>query len=287
MSVSEPGWNTRPNLQSIVADLEMFVRKGAGFWRGFNFQFQALPALRVVSDREASDGGPDAYNDAVEGVLEGAILALENPSRAAALHLFGFSDEGRKEIGKTKRGDLAAEAIYTNGRSFRRKGKDLKTKESHLIEAVAESLLKLESEGGVGEKKPRLLYVEDTERWTTVAKEALPDYEVICAESLGKAMFALVNEGPFALVLVDPNLTDLDEGDGLEVLEYLRDRMPEVPRVVVTGSRFPGAITKTLGKRYGVSEILIKGDYTLPDLRSTIDSLVNESISNKEGSDGY
>ncbi len=260
-------------LRAVIADLEEFVSKGAGFWRGAGLNLSELAALPIVANRESSEDGPDARNHAIEQVLEEAITRLEQPPRDAARHLFGFSEEGRDKKGKIARCELAAKALFTNTRSFRRAGaRGEKSKLGHLIERVGISLLALDDQEAPGENAPlRLLYVEDTPAWTTIVCEALPDYEVTCANTLRTAMEELVDGGPFALVLVDPNLTDLDDGAGLEVLEYLRDRMPDTPRIVVTGSPLPGAMTRTLGERYGVSEILIKGDYSLPDLRSTIE----------------
>lgn len=270
-----------PSFDEVVCDLEAFVSKGAGFWRAFNVDLETLAGMAVVTGRESPEDGPDARNQAIEEALEAAICDLQMPMREAARDFFGFSDAGRRLKGKTARGNLAAKALHMDGRSFRRKrtrGDESRSVLDELIDAVAKSLLKREASGGEkGDSRPALLYVEDTEAYMTIAREALPDYRVVCVDTLGKAMDALVRGGPFALVLVDPNLTDLEEGDGLEVLEYLRERMPEVPRVVVTGSRFAGAITKNLGERYGVFEILIKGDYTLPDLRSTVDSAVRQS----------
>jgi CheY-like chemotaxis protein len=269
-----------PSLDVVVGDLEGFVSKGAGFWRAFGIDFEALPSLAVVVERESREAGPDARNQAIEDALRAAIADLEMPMREAAEHFFGFSQAGRDTKGKTARGNLAANALHMDGRSFRRKrdrGGESSSTSDELIEAVAKKLLQLEASGATGDDpRPLLLYVEDTEAYMTLAREALPDYRVVCVDTLGKAINALVHDGPFALVLVDPNLTDLEEGDGLEVLEYLRERMPEVPRVVVTGSRFAGAITRNLGERYGVFEILIKGDYTLPDLRSTVDRAVRK-----------
>jgi CheY-like chemotaxis protein len=269
-----------PSFDEVVSDLETFVSKGAGFWRAFNLDLGTLTGMTVVRGRESPEDGPDACNQAIEEVLEAAICDLQTPAREAARDFFGFSDAGRRLKGKTARGNLAAKALHMDGRSFRRKrtrGDESRSALDELIDAVAKSLLKREAADGEGDSRPALLYVEDTEAYMTIAREALPDYRVVCVDTLGKAMDALVHGGPFALVLVDPNLTDLEEGDGLEVLEYLRERMPEVPRVVVTGSRFAGAITRNLGERYGVSEILIKGDYKLPDLRSTVDCAVRQS----------
>ncbi len=238
-----------------------------------------LPTLRVVFQHLPSDGGPDAENQALEAALEAAIERLASPQRDAALQLFGFAEPSSRTKGLTLRSDYAARALYMDGRSFRRKPRDSDAPESprgQLIEAVAKSLCRLEANAaraGVGQR-PLLLYVEDKQAFISIARAALPDYEVVSATTLGEAMDALVHGGPFALVLVDPNLTDEDDRAGLEVLEYLRDHLPDTPRIVVTGSRFPGAITTNLGARYGVSDILIKGDYTLPDLRSTIDRAV-------------
>jgi CheY-like chemotaxis protein len=269
-----------PSLDAVVGDLEAFVSKGAGFWRAFGIDFEVLPGLAIVLGRESPEEGPDARNQAIEDALKAAIDDLEMPMREAANHFFGFSQAGRNIKGKTARGNLAANALHMDGRSFRRKrsrGGESSSTSDELIETVAKRLLRLEASGAKGDDpRPSLLYVEDTEAYMTIAREALPDYRVVCVDTLGKAINALVHDGPFALVLVDPNLTDLEEGDGLEVLEYLRERMPEVPRVVVTGSRFAGAITRNLGERYGVFEILIKGDYTLPDLRSTVDRAVRK-----------
>jgi ActR/RegA family two-component response regulator len=269
------------SLAAVIEELDSFVYNGAGFWRAQALELPIITAMRLVTDREGLKPGPDARSEAIESALEAAISELQEPTRTAAEHFFGFSEECRELKGKTARGGFAAKALHMDERSFRRKRRGSagsQTPAAELIEAVGKSLIKLEQDGPGpgGDRRPTLLYVEDTDAYTTIARAALPDYEVVCVDTLGKAMEALVNGGPFALVLVDPNLTDLEEGDGLEVLEYLRERMPDTPRVVVTGSRFAGAITKNLGERYGVSEILIKGDYTLPDLRSTVDRAVRQ-----------
>jgi len=124
--------------------------------------------------------------------------------------------------------------------------------------------------------RPRLLYVEDKDIFITLAKDALPDYDVVPADTLEKALSLLYSDEPFDGALIDINLNDEGEQEGYEVLEYIVEHCPQLPRIVVTSAEnIPGGLIGNFVEKYGVEEILLKGNNTLPTLRKSVAKLLN------------
>jgi CheY-like chemotaxis protein len=128
----------------------------------------------------------------------------------------------------------------------------------------------------------RILYIEDDPTFVGIVKDALPEFEIVSVTRLGDAMQVLASSEEFAALLVDINLTDLEDGSGYEILEFARERRPHLPKAVVTGSRLQGSIRANILDRYGVSDVLIKGDFNLPDLRVAVRELVSGEASRAE-----
>ncbi|MEM8570715.1 MAG: sigma-54 dependent transcriptional regulator [Pseudomonadota bacterium] len=100
----------------------------------------------------------------------------------------------------------------------------------------------------------QILLVEDTETLSMVYRQALlrHGHEVTCAYSLGDARLALEGVSP-NLMLLDLQLPD---GDGLELLEEVRDQRPEIRVVVITAN---GSIYRAVqAMRAGAFDFLVK-----------------------------
>jgi DNA-binding NtrC family response regulator len=99
-----------------------------------------------------------------------------------------------------------------------------------------------------------VLLVEDTETLSMVYSQVLTraGLPVVCAYSLAEARRKL-GEAPPQLVLLDLQLPD---GDGLELLESLRETSPELRVIVITAN---GSIYRAVqAMRAGAFDFLVK-----------------------------
>lgn len=125
----------------------------------------------------------------------------------------------------------------------------------------------------------RILHVEDEESWRDVVKTTLGDHVVDSAADYDEALSLIRNNPPYALALIDLNLFADDDNMGGEVLDLLLTDYPATRRVVITGSPPRGAVRANVFERYGVDEIIIKGELTAPDLRRVVASaLTSEPV---------
>lgn len=255
--------------QAIFGDLEAFAEGGAGGWRIKQVRVPAITALpevrRLVESLQCSEA------DAVERTIEGAAQRLEPPHREAALAHLGFTEKARKLIAPTPRKELAAKALNVDPRTYSR----TETQRDERSRSYAEQILWMVTDallaGAPPEGRKRILYVEDDPVFVDIVRQALPDYIVEEADALGPALRMLETRAhEFSLVLVDANLTDLDDRAGYEVLEYLQERCPGLPRILVTASRLTGPVTSSFIQRYGLSELLLKDHQMVPGLRTSV-----------------
>jgi CheY-like chemotaxis protein len=127
----------------------------------------------------------------------------------------------------------------------------------------------------------RVLLLEDNDRFARAVQRVLRGHEVVHVKTVESAIDELIRGG-VDCALIDLNLTDEDDYSGYEVLSYILRSVPDLPRAVVTGSRLKGAISKNILLRYGVSDIIMKGDvdrdgYGTRDLVDTVSDLLEGS----------
>ncbi|MFD3425317.1 response regulator [Nocardia fluminea] len=132
-----------------------------------------------------------------------------------------------------------------------------------------------------------VLLLEDNDRFARAVKRVLRGHDVKHVKTVHSAIGELANGG-VDCALIDLNLTDDDDYSGYEVLSYILRYRPDLPRAVVTGSRLKGAIRRNILLRYGVGDIVIKGDvdregYGTIDLVDTVSDLLEGSQSRRRG----
>lgn len=133
----------------------------------------------------------------------------------------------------------------------------------------------------------KLLLVENEDTYIRVVRRALPEIEVVAAKTLRRAIQLLSNDTlTFDGALVDLNLTiDEDDYSGYQVLELLRDRRPGLPAAIVTGAPLRGLVANGLIERFGVVDVLLKGDpkrtSTVGELRDCWKSLVRAGVEHR------
>lgn len=123
-----------------------------------------------------------------------------------------------------------------------------------------------------------ILLLEDNGHFARAVRRALTGHQVIHVRTVQDAITEL-EAGRFDCALIDLNLTDEDDYSGYEVLSFIMRTRPELPRAVVTGSRLKGSIYKNILLRYGVSDVVIKGDverrgYGTTDIVETVEALL-------------
>ncbi|MEU2540301.1 response regulator [Streptomyces iakyrus] len=123
-----------------------------------------------------------------------------------------------------------------------------------------------------------ILLLEDNGHFARAVRRALTGHQVIHVRTVQDAITEL-EVGRFDCALIDLNLTDEDDYSGYEVLSFIMRTRPELPRAVVTGSRLKGSIYKNILLRYGVSDVVIKGDverrgYGTTDIVETVEALL-------------
>lgn len=116
----------------------------------------------------------------------------------------------------------------------------------------------------------RILHVENEQAWIEIARSALADHQVDSADTYEKALILIRDSPPYDLALVDLNLVRDNDGLGGEILDLLRLDHPKTRRIVVTARPPSGGLRANIFERYGADEILIKGQYGLPDLRRAV-----------------
>ena len=125
----------------------------------------------------------------------------------------------------------------------------------------------------------RILHVDDDKSWRELIKRRLGDHHIDSAGSQQEAIRLLKTEPAYDVALVDLNLMTDSDGEGGEVLDYLKMRHPSTRRILVTGNPPGGPMRKNMFDRYDVVDILIKRDMNLADLRRVVEEAIAEGSS--------
>lgn len=123
-----------------------------------------------------------------------------------------------------------------------------------------------------------ILHIEDDGDFVTLVKEVLQDYDVEIATRYDEAMVRLKSGNHYDLALVNLHLTDYNEGFGKEILEYIRDHRPSLPRIVITGAPFSGPVFTEFRERYEVSELFRKLEFDGTQLRGAIRRILGRKL---------
>lgn len=133
----------------------------------------------------------------------------------------------------------------------------------------------------------KVLVLEDEEQFAAAVERTLHGHQVVRVDSVDGAIHEL-SQGDIDCALIDLNLTDRDDNAGMEVLTYMRGG--DVPRAVVTGSHLKGGlrggIMINLMLRYGVSEVVLKGDvdkvgFATTDILEAVEMMLTGSGSSR------
>lgn len=129
------------------------------------------------------------------------------------------------------------------------------------------------------ERQRRILIVENEVNVAKMFAHILFDYQTIIAVSLEDAMRVVTEQlDDLDGALIDLHLTDRLDSAGLEVLAYIRDRRPELPRLMITASPPPGSQEK-MRQTYGIMDTLIKGadGYSANGVRDAVSQMFDDS----------
>lgn len=121
-------------------------------------------------------------------------------------------------------------------------------------------------------EKPRILIVEDDDLQAEIYEDALADLELYRARSGREALTVLAKTAPHLIILDHI----LDDGDlGLDYLPELKEAMPHVPVVVISGAMDVHEQIEALqGPRR--AHYCLSKPVDLEDLRRTIDTALRE-----------
>ena len=128
-------------------------------------------------------------------------------------------------------------------------------------------------------RRPRLLIVENEVQVAEMLATILYDYDTTLAVTLAEAMQVATEQlDDIDGALIDLHLTERLDSAGLEVLAYIRDRRPELPRILITASPPPGS-QEQMRRVYGIMDILVKGadGYSASGVRDAVAQLFNEA----------
>lgn len=125
---------------------------------------------------------------------------------------------------------------------------------------------------------PKILIVDNEEKWQDVLQKILQDkYGVFTVSNCDDA-FDMLSKINFSLVTVNMNLSGIPEIDdlmGLKVLEDIMEKYPSLPRIVLTGH-----IKGPIFRRYlslGVTEVLPKKGFDRQDFQEIVNNCVKST----------
>lgn len=124
--------------------------------------------------------------------------------------------------------------------------------------------------------KVRILHLEDDPEWQSLVRRTLTEHTVVTADSYGEAVLRL-REGPtFEVAIVDLNLENRMDGWGREFLDVLIAGFPGTRRIAMTGST-SGSMSELI-QRYGLVDVIIKGEASAPGLVHVIDKALHGQV---------
>lgn len=130
----------------------------------------------------------------------------------------------------------------------------------------------------------RLLIVDDEIAVTTTLRAILQDCACIAVTTLEDAMQVLMDQD----VVLDGAIVDLHlskarmDSAGLEILSFIREHRPDLPRVLLTASPPAGSVDEKK-RKYGLVDIIVKGadGYSIEGLRDVVERMLGDSDDSK------
>jgi len=114
---------------------------------------------------------------------------------------------------------------------------------------------------------PKILIVDDDERWRLALRNLLSEYSVFDSDGEEQALQAIASQY-FDLVLLDYRL---GEGDGLSIIRRASEMALRVGAIIiVTG--FPDATLSAMAMKLGAVDFFNKGE--LKDLRARVQQVL-------------
>jgi CheY-like chemotaxis protein len=123
----------------------------------------------------------------------------------------------------------------------------------------------------------RVLVVDDNKGLTDMLTDLLGGYSTMVANTVGEAMAIITDPGArIDGALVDLHLSDRLDSQGISVLDALRNKRPDVPRVLMTSSPPEEGMTE-FATRYGLFELLVKNQADAPvKARDIVDRMLSD-----------
>ena len=116
--------------------------------------------------------------------------------------------------------------------------------------------------------RSKILYVEDDDGWSKFITSCLDEYDVEIASTRSDGLARLKSDMHYDLALVNLNLDSAMVGNdmgGVDILEYIRDNRPNLPRIVLSGislaQLFKGTVVSGFVQKYQVAEMFPKDQF--------------------------
>jgi DNA-binding response OmpR family regulator len=129
-----------------------------------------------------------------------------------------------------------------------------------------------------GRSGHRILIVENEIEIAKTMAAILFEHDCVIAITLEEAMSVLTNsDDDLDGAVIDLHLTDRLDSAGLEILSYIRDRRPGIPRMLITASP-PAGSQEQMRKTYGLFDIVVKGadGYSANGVREAVSHMLGE-----------
>ena len=124
----------------------------------------------------------------------------------------------------------------------------------------------------------RILHVDELYGWREFVRSALPDHRVDVAGSNEDARRLLADGGAYHVALVVLRVVSDREIMGAELLRLLRSEYPDTSVIGIVSSAPSAAVRDELADRFGVEEVVMPTDKTMPDLRHAIEEALRHAI---------
>lgn len=124
----------------------------------------------------------------------------------------------------------------------------------------------------------RILHVDELHGWRETVRDALPDHRVDVAGSSEEARRLLAAGGAYHVALVDLCVVADREIVGAELLRLLRSKYPDTSVIGVASCSSFDAVRDELAERFGVEEVVVPTDKTVPDLRHRIEEALSHAV---------
>jgi DNA-binding response OmpR family regulator len=132
-----------------------------------------------------------------------------------------------------------------------------------------------------GRRSRRILIVENEIEIANTMKAILFEHHCTIATNLEDAMDVLIASiDELDGAVIDLHLTSKLDSAGLEILSFIRDRRPELPRLLITASP-PAGSQEQMRKTFGLFDIVVKGadGYSASGVRDAVTHMLGEEES--------